>query len=240
MTIVIHKDVLQGTDEWLRLRLGMLTASEMHLVVTAKQLAAANNEKTRTHMYTLASQKVNKWLDGPSYVSEAMERGELDEKDARREYALNHAPVVEVGFITTDDHGFTLGCSPDGLVGDDGGIEIKCPDAKKHLQTVVFDEIPEEHHLQIQVFLLVTGRAWCDFVSYHSGMHLYVKRMHADPKMQLAIIEAARAFCKRVDETVAAYEQRIEDNPMRLTPTVRKDRSKDDDLTDSSKAGEEA
>lgn len=224
MTITIHRDVLQGTDAWLKLRRGMLTASEMHLVITPKQLKASANKDTKMHVFELVGQRLVDHVE-PGYVSEAMQRGRDDEDIARSEYRDNHAWTESVGFVTNDDHGFMLGGSPDDLVGDDGVIEIKCPDKKRHVACVVNDEIPEEHHLQIQVILLVTGRKWCDFISYHNGMHLFVKRMHADPEMQAAIVEAARAFCAKVDETVAKYHATIAANPLRMTPTAYRERT---------------
>jgi hypothetical protein len=82
--------------------------------------------------------------------------------------------------MVRDDWGFSLGYSPDGLVGDDGLIEVKCRRQKKHLQTILADEVPPENMAQLQCGLLVSGREWIDYVSYCGGMPMYVKRVYPD------------------------------------------------------------
>ena len=121
MTITYHHDLIQGSDEWLEQRLGLLTASEVKLIVTPGTLKPAKNEKTRAHLYELLSQRITRHVE-PRYVSDDMLRGQDDELEARRLYSEQHAPVTECGFITRTWGHLTIGYSPDGLAGEDGLI----------------------------------------------------------------------------------------------------------------------
>src|SRR3546814_11524267 len=107
----------------------------MKLIVTPT-LKAANNDKTRTHLYELLAQRVTGYVE-PHYISDDMLRGMDDEIIARDEYTKHHAPVEQTGFITNDKWGFTIGYSPDGLVGDDGLIECKSRRQKYQVQTII-------------------------------------------------------------------------------------------------------
>jgi predicted phage-related endonuclease len=172
MTIKHHQDLIQGSDEWHAARCGLLTASEMKLILTPT-LKVADNAKTRVHLWELAAQRITNYVE-PTYIGDAMLRGHEDEILARALYSERYAPVEETGFVTNDKWGFTLGCSPDGLVGTDGMIEAKSRCQKYQIQTIVEEYregvIPEEYLLQVQTALLVTGRKWCDFLSYSGGL----------------------------------------------------------------------
>jgi hypothetical protein len=109
--------------------------------------------------------------------------------------------------MVRDDWGFRIGYSPDGLVGDDGLIEVKSRRQKKQLQTIVSDEVPPENMAQLQCGLLVSGRAWIDYVSYCGGMPLYVKRVLPDPRWFEAIVAAVSAFEDTAADMVAAYHE---------------------------------
>ena len=190
---VIHDDLLQGSDEWLAARLGLVTASEMKHLLTVKSLKASDNDKTRQHVWELLFQRITGFIE-PQYVSDAMLRGQADEIYARAAYEEHYAPVVETGFITNSKWGFTLGYSPDGLVGDDGLIEIKSRAGKYQVQTIADNEVPEEYVLQLQTGLLVSERKWIDFISYSGGLPMFVKRVEPDPLIQGAIIAACANF----------------------------------------------
>ena len=218
MTIKVYPELIQGSDEWLEARRGVLTASEMKLILTPT-LKAAANEKERCHLYEIAAQRISGYVE-PTYITNDMLRGQEDEIYARAEYAKHYAEVSEVGFITNDQWGFTLGFSPDGLVGDDGFIEIKSRRQKFQVQTVIENEVSSEYVLQIQTGLLVSGRTWCDFVTYCGGLHMMTLRVHPDPFMQEAIVEAATKFEVRVSEKINAYRARL-GSGMRLVPTER-------------------
>lgn len=195
MTITIHNDLIQGSDEWLAARCGLITASEMGKLLTPT-LKAANNKDSRAHFYELAFQRLTGFVE-PQYVSDAMLRGQEDEIYAREAYSEHFAKVEETGFITNDQWGFTIGYSPDGLVGDDGLIEVKSRGGKYQVQTIAGDDVPDEYMLQLQTGLLVTGRKWIDFISYCGGLPMFVKRVEPDPDYHEAII-AAVTFAETV------------------------------------------
>lgn len=199
-----HPDLIQGSDAWLTARRGLLTASEMRLIITPT-LKVAKNEKASAHLYELLAQRITGYVE-PRYVSDDMLRGQVDEIEARTLYAKHYAPVQEMGFITNDEWGFTLGYSPDGLVGDDGLIECKSRRQKFQAETIIAGEMPDEYMIQVQTGLLVTGRRWCDFVSYCGGMPMVTIRVPADDAIQDAIIEAATDFELRLSKMEEAYQ----------------------------------
>lgn len=207
--ITYHRDVVQGSDEWLAQRLGMLTASEMHLVVTPT-LKVANNEKTRTHLYELLAQRITQHVE-PHYISDDMLRGRDDELEARLQYSQQRAPVEECGFVTRRFAWGTLGYSPDGLVGNDGLIECKSRRQKYQVQTFLewhrMRQIPQEYMLQVQTGLLVTQRKWCDLVSYSGGLPKCIMRVDADPEVHAAIEQACEAFEAQLAEALADYKR---------------------------------
>lgn len=205
MAITVHENIEQGTPEWLELRRGILTASEVKLIITPAKLEFARNDKCRSHVYELAAQRISGYVE-PHYISDDMLRGHMDEVEARAIYHNKIAPVQEVGFITNTSHGFTIGYSPDGLVGDDGSIEIKSRRQKYQVQTVIENGMPDEYFLQVQTGLLVSGREWLDFISYCGGMHFFVMRIYPDEKLQKAIIDAATELELQIAKMIAEYE----------------------------------
>lgn len=214
----VFPDVVQGSQEWLDQRRGLLTASVVGKLITPATRKVANNATSRGLVLELAAERITGYSE-PFFESHDMERGTLDEPYARDIYAEHHAPVVEVGFMTRTINDATLGYSPDGLVGDDGLIEIKSRKQKIQLDTFLTDTVPSENMAQIQCGLLVSGRAWCDYVSYCGGMHLYVKRVLPDEGWFAAIKEALKAFEVNVAEAIKKYEAATTGRPL----TVRID-----------------
>lgn len=218
-----HPEVVQGSIEWHQLRCGLLTASEMDLIITPT-LKVADNDKEKAHLFELLAQRVTQYVE-PSYISDGMLRGMDDEIEARLQYEKSYAPVTDVGFVTNDKWGFTIGYSPDGLVGDDGLIE--CKSRKQSLQMrsliehVAVSKIDPKFMLQVQTGLLVTERKWCDLVSYCGGLWMATVRVVPDEVIQKAIIEAAAAFEKRLAEAQEKYGALIA-SKARLIPTIRK------------------
>lgn len=210
--ITYHHDICQGSEEWLQLRTGLITASEMKLLMTPT-LKPANNDKSRSHLYELAAQRISKYTE-PSFVSEDMMRGWSDEVLARQSYAEHYAPVQECGFITLQIGAETIGYSPDALVGDDGLIECKSRRQKYQIKTICDAIVPEEYMLQIQTGLMVTGRKWLDFVSYCGGLPMVVIRVYPDAKMQGAIIETIQAAGETIRALVNTYETTIAQHPL--------------------------
>lgn len=218
--VTIHRDYIQGSDEWLAARCGLLTASEMSLIVTPATLKVANNDKSRAHLFELLAQRITNYVE-PAYISDDMLRGIEDEVLAQNLYNEHFAPVERVGFVTNDEWGFTLGCSPDGLIGDDGGIEIKSRRQKFQVGTIIDNEVPDEFAIQIQTTLLVTRRKWWDFISYSGGLPMIPIRVYPDAAIQGAIIDAAAAFETKLAEKLVTYRAALATNK-RLIPTERR------------------
>ena len=219
---VYHPELIQGSDTWLAARCGILTASEMKKILTPT-LKVAKNDATRAHVWELLAQRISRYVE-PTYIGDAMLRGQEDEFYARAKYAEHIAPVREVGFITNDRWGFTIGYSPDGLVGDDGLIECKSRAQRFQVQTiaehVAAETVPDEFMLQMQTGLLVSERKWVDFISYSGGLHMAVIRVYPDPDIQDAIIQAATEFEANIAEKRRDYEAAFNISA-RLFPTER-------------------
>lgn len=219
---IYHDRIEQGSIEWFKARCGLLTASEIkHILTPTLKLAA--NDKARSHLWELLSQRIT------GYVEETFEafdilRGREDEIEARIRYSAQYAPVVECGFITNNVWGFTLGYSPDGLVGDDGLIECKSRKQKYQAQTIVEyaakNTIPPEYMAQVQTGLLITGRKWCDFISYSGGMPMVTIRVEPDPVVQEAVLAAAADFEAKIADARTIYDAMLASGA-RLLPTER-------------------
>lgn len=221
--ITYRPDMMQGSDEWRAARCGLLTASEMHLIITPT-LKIASNDKERTHLYELLAQRITRYVE-PTYISDAMLRGMDDEVDALVAYKKAYGQTKQVGFITNDKWGFTIGYSPDGIVGDDGQVECKSRSQKYQIQTlcdyVSVDAIDPDFMIQVQTGLLVSERKWCDLVSYSGGLPMATVRVMPDEKIQAAIVAAAIAFETRLSDKLAKYEAVIA-SKARLIETKRK------------------
>ena len=180
-------DVEQGTKEWFKARAGIPTASDFSKIITS---TGKRSSQITTYAYQLASEVISELDD--NYKSIDMERGNELEYDAvqeYREYTFNH--VEHKGFLKTDNG--NAGYSPDGLIGNDGILEIKCPMQKTHTKYLAKNELPPDYVAQVQGGLFVSERKWCDFVSYnpkHNGdMRLFIKRIERDEVFIQALSE---------------------------------------------------
>lgn len=203
MTLHIYNELEQGTDEWLAARCGLVTASVVGKLITPT-LKVADNDTSRGLTETLVAERITQFVEyvHPSFD---MQRGTLDEPFARDLYSEQHAPVTEIGFAVRDFNGHKLGASPDGLVGDDGGIEIKSRRPKVHLRTLLTDTVPTENMAQIQTCMLVLDRDWWDYCSYSGGWPLYVKRVYPDHAWQQVIRDALARFEDNAAQMIGAY-----------------------------------
>lgn len=221
--IKYHHNLIQGEQAWHDARCGLLTASEMHLIVTPT-LKAASNEKERSHMWELLAQRITGYVE-PSYVSDQMLRGMGDEIEARQVYGMAYASVQECGFVTNNKYGFLIGYSPDALVGEDGLIECKSRSQKWQLKTLVdyvsIDGIDPDFMIQVQTGLMVSERKWCDLISYCGGLPMATVRVFPDEMMQTAILTAATAFEARIAVARKKYDDVLV-SKARLIPTERK------------------
>lgn len=195
-------DCDQGGEEWHRLRLGIPTASEFSTVLAEPKKGANVALTRRVYMYKLAGERIS---GRPmfSYTNVHMERGRALEDEARDRYAFLMGVTCErVGFVRAGDRG----CSPDSLIGEDGGLEIKTALEHILIEKLLRDEFPAEHWAQVQGNMLVTGRAWWDLAIYCcEEMPLFRKRAFRDERY-LAELDAAISTFNR---ELSAIEHRI-------------------------------
>lgn len=156
----IIKGIDQGSDAWHSLRYGWITASRF------KDVMSKGQGKTRqAYMYHLAAESVTDQRE-ESYTNEYIEWGTATEPQARAMYEIESGNTVDqVSFICLDGDK-KIGCSPDGLIGDDGMVEIKCPKTTTQIETFLSGKMPTIHKAQVQGQLWVSGRQWVDFVSF--------------------------------------------------------------------------
>lgn len=212
-------DCVQRSDAWFAARRGMLTASVVGSLVTPT-LKVANNDTSRGVIAGLVAERVTGEVEQSGYMGPDVERGVLYEPVIRDRYAeVTGQTVTEVGFmIRTLPGGARLGCSPDGLVGDDGGLEIKAPRAKGQVQTILADAVPPQYVAQVQASLLVTQRSHWDYCSAAAG-RLYVTRIHPDPSWHEAITEAVINAERLIQRATSDYLERV-DNLATIDPYV--------------------
>ena len=214
--IKYYLDVVQGTDPWLRIKHGVVSASTFKNIITPKRLELSTGAKTVIFYDEILSQRIDPTLQ-PHYMSYDMMRGYDDEPYAVEQYEREYGNTVKhCGFVTNSALGFPVGYSPDGLVGDDGLIEIKSKLPKLQTKVILdhivgrLDElIPNEHMMQIQVGLWVTKRKWCDFISFCNGHPMVTIRVDPIAKYQDAIEVAAVEFEKIMQESMAKYKSAI-------------------------------
>ena len=166
-------DCDQRSPEWHQARSGVPSASEFDKIVTSDGSPSKQRQK---YMYELVGQKLGA-LPEESYTNKAIENGILREADAREMYSRDVKPVIQVGFCLADEG---WGCSPDGFVGEDGLIEIKCPILSTHIEYLIKQKLPTDYVQQVQGQMLVTGRKYNDFISYYPGLKPLVVRCYRD------------------------------------------------------------
>lgn len=176
----------QNSEEWHKLRQQKLTASNA-------QAIGNNGKGLESYIYEVVAGKDN-------YTNEDLERGNELEDQAREEYELETLQIVQqVGFIEKDKY---TGCSPDGLIGDKGGIEIKCPNNVNYLRLLDSEKIDTKYLWQIQMNLYITGREWFDFIAYNPNLkhQLFIKRVYSDQEMIEKLKVGLKAGKKKIKE----------------------------------------
>lgn len=188
----------QGSSEWFEARRGIATASGMSNIITPGR--AEPSKSMVPYIYELLADKYTGGvpLGVESYTSRAMQDGIDLEPEARKCYDFIAAgeKVREVGFCLSDDGRF--GCSPDGLVGEDGGLELKCPLPKTHIRYLVENELPSEYKAQVHGSLIVTDRKWWDFMSYAHGLPEFRIRVVPD-EYTLSLRKCMQVFITKYD-----------------------------------------
>jgi len=198
----------QGTDEWLKLRKGIVTASSASAVVTS--LGQPTKGKGReTYLCKLVGGLLLKHRQEESVSSQAIDRGHYLEPKARAAYELaTGSEVRQVGFVWRDETK-QAGCSPDGLL-PDLGLEIKCPMQENAVRYLIKGKVPTDYIVQIQFSMWVTGLPCWDFCSYHndSGIPIFIKAAEPDEKLHAAFNEHIPAFMAEVTETAERLKER--------------------------------
>jgi putative phage-type endonuclease len=195
----------QRTAEWHLARLGKLTASR--IADATARIKSGYGASRDSLMATLVCERLTgKTAD--SFVNGAMQWGIDHEAEARSAYEFElGVSVEEVGFIDHPEINMS-GASPDGFVGDDGLLEIKCPETKAHIELLLTKTIPEKYIKQMQWQMACTGRQWCDFATYDPRMpqdlQLWVLRVMRNDKQIAELEKEARQFLAELDEKVTA------------------------------------
>ncbi len=185
----------QRSEEWFEVRKGKMTASNAATI-------AANGKGLETYIYNLLSEKYALNSD-ESYISQDMLRGIEREDQARMTYEIQNDDTEQVGFIEMDEY---TGCSPDGLIGKDGGLELKCPNNQNFFRLLVDgeDAIDSKYLWQVQMCLLVSKRKWWDLVFWNGNFekNLIVFRIEPDIAMQEKLkigIEKGKTMIKEIE-----------------------------------------
>ena len=194
----------QGTDEWFTIRIGKVTASRVADVIAKTKTgysATRDNYMAQLVCERLTGQK------GESFSNAAMQHGTDTEPLARAAYeALRDVLVDEVGFVPHPSI-IMAGASPDGLVGDDGLLEIKCPNTATHIETLLSQSVPGKYNTQMQFQMACTGRQWCDFVSFDNRLpeelQLFVKRVPRDNEFIKQMEDEVVKFLNELDIKIA-------------------------------------
>jgi len=199
----------QGSVEWFAARAGKVTASRVADVLSKVkdgESAGRKNYKADLVVERLTGQKTS------GFSSPAMAWGVDTEPQARAAYEFRTGDFVDqVAFV---DHPTikNFGCSPDGLVGEDGLIEIKCPNSATHLEYLESDTPPKKYFIQMQAQMAITGRKWCDFVSFDprlpDGLELLIIRVNHDDKYTKIMEDEVSKFLQEVDNKVESLSKR--------------------------------
>lgn len=192
-------NVEQRSPEWYAARLGVPTSSNFDKIITTKGVQSKQRQK---YLYKLAGEKVS-GLPEDNYQNGHMQRGVELEDEARKLYqVITEETVIEVGFCVSDTE-YKYGTSPDGLVGDEGLIEIKCPSIAVHVEYLLKKCLPSEYFQQVQGQLLVTGRKWCDFISYYPGLQPLIVKVLPDSQFIKLLKIELELFCEELEKIIA-------------------------------------
>lgn len=197
-------DVPQREAEWFRLRIGKVTASEADSILTP-EFKERTGEGVKTY---ICKKLAEKWQGHPlpGFTSFSTEQGNIKEDEAipwfRMEYEQHN--VHFAGFVETDNG--LAGCSPDALIGEYGGLEIKCPEAPNHVRYLIDGILPKDYAAQVHFSMYVTGRPWWIFLSYRRGFPAFVLTVKRDEAICAKIHAAVLGFHSRLDAAHAALK----------------------------------
>jgi putative phage-type endonuclease len=201
--------MIQGSQEWLNARLGRVTASRIKDVMSQPKTKGGLSATRRAYMFELVAERLSN-APQETYTNAAMAWGTENEPLARVAYEVETInEVTQCGLI---DHPTIAmaGASPDGLVGDEGLIEIKCPNTATHIDTLENCTIKNEYMLQMQWQMACTGRAWCDFASYDPRIGhksaLKIIRVFRDDEKIKTITDEVVSFLEDVEKITAKHK----------------------------------
>lgn len=190
-------DVQQNTSAWLQSRCGVVTASEFDNVISP-EWKARTGQGVETFLLRKVAERCMGYPQQMFTGSGATEQGKLLEERAIPYYEFSHnVEIQRVGFCTSDDS--KIGCSPDGLLGDEGGIEVKCPEHHTHVKYLLGGIVPKDYLAQIHGSMYVTGRKWWVFMSYSSFFPPLIIRVERNEIIQNAIHESLTRFVGELD-----------------------------------------
>lgn len=196
-------DMPQGSEEWLAIRRGKVTASKFATVLANGRGGKGDPSVTRRkYMLTLISDRIG-GAPSDGYSNRHMERGKDMEAEALKLYHALHAPPIRVGFVERNDD---VGCSPDAFVGDAGMVQVKTALPDIQLERVLKPALPSEHVCQVQGELWVCEREWSDFVSYWPGLPLMVVRVYRDETAIKSIEFGVEMFLNEMHELMQQLE----------------------------------
>ncbi len=191
---MIQYKVEQNSDEWFALRRGKFTAS------TFKDLfMGENTQGYKDAIYKVAFERLTN-TSPESFTNEYMQRGTELEPEARAWYEFEkNVEVIKAGFFEYNDW---IGASPDGLVGEDGLLEIKGPKYSTMMDYLIKKELPKTYYYQVHGQLLVTDRQWCDFLAYHPSLPKFVLRVERDKKIDDEILDKLFEAIKKAETII--------------------------------------
>ena len=193
-------DIEQRTESWFAVRCGKVTASRVaDIMAKTKTGYAASRDN---YMAQLVCERIT-GKPAESYSNAAMQWGTEQEPFARAAYEAHTGVIVEETGFHSHPTIEAAGASPDGLVGEDGLVEIKCPNTATHIETLLDEFIPIKYFCQMQMQMVCTGRKWCDFVSFDprmpEGAQLFVQRLNRDEEFVIKMEEEIRKFLSELD-----------------------------------------
>jgi putative phage-type endonuclease len=203
----------QGTEEWFAARLGKVTASRVADVIAKTKTGYSTSRDN--YMAQLVCERMTGTV-AESFTNAAMQHGTDTEPLARAAYEAHADVLVDEVAMITHPTIEAAGASPDGLVGDDGQLEIKCPNTATHIDTLLTQTVPSKYNTQMQWQMACTGRQWCDFVSFDprlpTELQLFVKRVPRDNAYIQMLEEEVKKFLTELDGKIKKLNELKEQN----------------------------
>lgn len=198
MAILIQAE--QRSDDWIAARVGVATTSRFSDIMAKTR--SGYGAQRKNYMAELVVERLTN-TPPENFTSKAMEWGTDTEPVARLNYSLiTGNDVEETGLWLHED--IPCGASPDGFIGDDGLIEIKCPNTATHLDTLVIKQVPRQYEAQVQGQMWITGRKWCDFVSYDP-------RLPENAQMIIIHVERDDTYIKKLEDEIRLFLQEVDE-----------------------------